>query len=95
MTYEQYKKKTMIKTTEHDPVNHPSHYTQGGIECIEAIKASMSTEEFLGYLKGNVEKYLWRYQHKDDPVKDLRKASWYLDMLIRHVTEHTEEESHE
>lgn len=38
-----------------DNVNHPAHYTQGGIECIEAIKASMTPEAFRGYLKGNVE----------------------------------------
>ncbi len=41
-----------------DMVNHPAHYTQGGIECIEAIKASMSDIEFLGYLKGNAMKYI-------------------------------------
>ena len=46
---------------QHDPVNSPSHYASGGIECIDAIKASMSHEAFLGYLKGNVQKYMWRY----------------------------------
>ena len=35
-----------------DPVNSPSHYTQGGIECIEAIKAQMSREEYMGFLVG-------------------------------------------
>ena len=64
-----------------DPVNHPSHYTQGGIECIEAIKASMSEEEFLGYLKGNAMKYLWRYRYKGNPSQDLRKAAFYLNLL--------------
>ena len=68
-----------------DPVNHPSHYTQGGIECIEAIKASMTHEEFCGYLKGCTIKYLWRYKHKGKPVEDLKKASWYQDRLIREV----------
>lgn len=65
-----------------DLVNHPSHYTQGGIECIEAIEASMSSEEFKGYLKGNALKYIWRYKHKNNPVEDLKKANWYLKKLI-------------
>ena len=66
-----------------DPVNNPSHYTQGGIECIDAIKASMSDEEYAGFLKGNALKYLWRYQHKGKPVEDLKKAEWYLGRLER------------
>ena len=65
-----------------DPVNRPSHYTAGGIECIDAIKASMSTEAFLGFLKGNVQKYMWRYEKKVAPVEDLKKAQWYLSKLI-------------
>ena len=64
-----------------DTVNHPAHYTQGGIECIEAIKASMTASEFRGYLKGNAMKYMWRYQLKNG-VEDLRKAQWYLNRLI-------------
>ena len=46
-----------------DPVNHPPHYTVGDIECIDAIKASMSQAEFEGYLKGAVLKYLWRFRY--------------------------------
>ena len=68
--------------SKHDPVNHPSHYASGGIECIEAIKASMSREAFLGYLKGNVQKYMWRYEKKANPVEDLKKARWYQERLI-------------
>ena len=68
--------------TQHDPVNSPSHYASGGIECIDAIKASMSHEAFLGYLKGNVQKYMWRYEKKVNPSEDLKKARWYLDKLI-------------
>ena len=64
-----------------DVVERPSHYNQGGIECIEAIEASMSREEYKGYLKGSVLKYVWRYQHKGKPVEDLRKANWFLDRL--------------
>lgn len=72
---------------ETDVVNSPEHYRQGGIEAIEAIKASMSREEFEGYLKGNAMKYLWRYRHKGKPGQDLRKAKWYLDRLLTALAE--------
>lgn len=65
-----------------DNVNHPSHYTQGEIECIDAIKASMSVLEYRGYLKGNIQKYIWRYNDKLKPQEDLKKAQWYLNQLI-------------
>lgn len=64
-----------------DNVNHPAHYTKGDIECIDAIKASMSPEAFAGYLKGNVLKYLWRYESKGKSDEDLAKAAWYTDRL--------------
>ena len=64
-----------------DPVNHPSHYTTGTIECIDAIEASMTPEEFRGYLKGCAVKYIWRYRHKGNEAQDLDKALWYLKRL--------------
>ena len=60
-----------------DEVNHPPHYTQGGIECFDAIRAALTPEEFRGYIKGNVLKYLWRERHKGGD-QDLKKARWYL-----------------
>ena len=65
-----------------DEVNHPPHYNNGKVECIEAIEASMSKEEYKGYLKGNALKYLWRYNYKGKPQQDLQKAQWYLNKLI-------------
>jgi len=67
----------------HDPVNSPAHYadTDGNIQCIEAIEASMSAAEFKGFLKGNVQKYVWRYSQKNGS-EDLKKAKWYLKRLI-------------
>jgi len=64
-----------------DMVNRPEHYRQGSVECIEAIESSMSREEFQGYLKGNIEKYVWRYRYKNG-AQDLAKARWYIDRLI-------------
>ena len=71
------------ETIEEDPVNHPSHYTGGGIECLDALEASMTPIEYAGFLKGQVFKYLWRYRLKGNPVQDLSKARFYLDRLIR------------
>ena len=68
-----------------DPVNHPSHYTRGGIECIDAIKASMSPEAFHGFLQGNAMKYIWRHDLKGKPVEDLDKAMWYLTRLRNEI----------
>tara|TARA_R100000084_G_scaffold107855_2_gene68986 strand:- start:3437 stop:3799 length:363 start_codon:yes stop_codon:yes gene_type:complete len=64
-----------------DTVNHPSHYTDGTIECIEAIEAQLTPEEYKGYLKGNVAKYVWREKHKGG-IESLKKAQWYLNRLI-------------
>lgn len=63
-----------------DAIN-PAHYQKGGIECIEAIEASMTQEAFKGFLKGNCIKYLYRYENKNG-VEDLKKAQWYLLRLI-------------
>ena len=64
-----------------DMVNHPSHYTQGGIECIDAIKAALGEEQYEGYLRGACIKYLWRYKMKSG-VESLKKSEWYLKRLI-------------
>lgn len=65
-----------------DVVNSPPHYKTGGIEAIEGIEASMAPEAYAGYLKGNIMKYMWRYERKGKPIEDLKKARWYLDRLI-------------
>jgi len=69
-----------------DAVNKPAHYQKavGGIECIEAIKASMNDEQYKGYLKGNVQKYVWRYEnHPNGKVQSLEKAQVYLKWLLQ------------
>tara|TARA_X000001388_G_C2224131_1_gene120450 strand:- start:558 stop:845 length:288 start_codon:yes stop_codon:yes gene_type:complete len=63
-----------------DMVNHPPHYNQYGIECIDAIKACTG-KHFDSYLQGNILKYLWRYDYKNG-IEDLKKAQWYLSKLI-------------
>ncbi|MDB4277817.1 DUF3310 domain-containing protein [Gammaproteobacteria bacterium] len=68
-----------------DVVNNPTHYNTGRIECIEAIRESMSSEAYAGYLKGNCMKYLWRYDYKGKPIEDLEKAQWYLAKLLKEL----------
>lgn len=76
MTFEEAKN----EISEKDNIN-PSHYIFGGIETIEYLKAKMTADEFRGFLKGNVLKYVSREAEKNG-VEDLKKAKWYLDKLI-------------
>lgn len=64
-----------------DEVNSPSHYKQGDIECIDAIKAALTPEEWRGYCKGNCLKYVWRERYKQQDTA-LAKAQWYLNRLL-------------
>jgi len=64
-----------------DMVNHPPHYNQSGIECLDAIQAA-TDEGFEYYLQGNIIKYIWRYRYKNG-VEDLEKALFYLKRLIK------------
>ena len=64
-----------------DPVNNPAHYGLGKIECIEYIQDFLTTEEYIGYLRGNIAKYMHRWRYKNG-VEDLKKAQWYLDRLV-------------
>lgn len=75
----------MLNEQSVDVVNSPPHYKTGGIEAIEGIEASMAPEAYAGYLKGSVMKYLWRYEKKEKPLEDLKKARWFLDRLIQKV----------
>lgn len=67
-------------TVEH--VNSPLHYqSSNGIECIDAIEAALTPDEFRGFLKGNAIKYLWRNGKKDNAEQDAKKGRWYMDRL--------------
>lgn len=61
-----------------DPINHPDHYqSESGIECIDAIRAALTPEEFRGYCKGAALKYIWRERKKGEN-ESLGKGVWYL-----------------
>lgn len=69
-----------VEKSENDNIN-PNHYIFGGIETIEYLDAKMTAEEYRGFLKGNVLKYVSREAEKNG-LEDLKKAKWYLDKLI-------------
>ena len=77
-------KQVTVEIEEVDEVNHPPHYGFGGIEVIDYIKAKLTPEEFRGYLKGNVIKYISRDDHKNGIV-DWNKADWYVDRYVEEV----------
>jgi hypothetical protein len=66
---------------DHDPVNHPSHYTShpSGVECI-------TIAEHFGFNLGNALKYIWRAGLKSpDALQDLEKAKWYISREIERL----------
>lgn len=67
-----------------DSASDPDHYKQGDIECIDYIKSVLSKEGYIGYLQGNITKYLHRWKDKNG-VEDLDKAHVYLNWLIKEV----------
>ena len=60
-----------------DNVNHPKHYGQGKIECLEYIEDMLTEEEYIGYLRGNITKYNHRFRYKGRAKEDLEKAEFY------------------
>ena len=70
---------------EHDAVEHPVHYTQGGVECIDAIKAATVGKNGIeAVCTANAIKYLWRYEAKNG-LEDVKKAAWYVNRLIQEL----------
>ncbi|BFH71912.1 hypothetical protein J27TS7_08330 [Paenibacillus dendritiformis] len=78
---QQLEKAPMAQHPEHDPVERPSHYTVGGIETIDIIRAKLTPEEFRGYCKGNVLKYVCRERWKGGD-EDLRKTQKYIEFVL-------------
>lgn len=68
-----------------DAVNHPAHYTQGGIECIDALAAAtVGLEGIQAVCAANAIKYIWRFKDKNG-VQDLDKAMWYIQRLKEEI----------
>lgn len=74
-----------IDAAKDEIVNHPNHYKgENGIECIQAIRAALTYEEFEGYCKGNIFKYIWRAKKKGG-LNDIAKAVKYAEFLIKGI----------
>jgi len=74
-----------------DNVNHPAHYTSGGIECIDCIRSAVANKPpEQAFLVGNIIKYLYRYQDKNG-LEDVQKAEWYLRKLIELLEEEADQ----
>lgn len=68
-----------------DVVNHPKHYTSGKYEVIKVIEDKMTASQFIGFLIGNILKYIMRAPLKGNALQDYKKAKWYLDYLIEYL----------
>lgn len=75
-----------------DAVNAPAHYTQGSVECIDALEAALGADGFRAYCRGAALKYLWRAPHKGAELEDYRKAAWYIQRIIRGMAQHDQAE---
>ncbi len=71
-----------MKNENNDKINNPAHYTAGGIETLDYIKAKV--KDYPSYAAGNILKYVSRYEHKNG-IEDLKKAQFYLNDLIKEM----------
>lgn len=74
-------------------VNHPSHYCQGDMECIEGLIGAFGRKEVATFCKINAMKYIWRLGHKDDEAQEIGKIKWYLDKYLELAEERDLEEA--
>ncbi len=68
-------------TKENDNVNKPPHYTQGSVECIEAMEAAYGRQAVIDFCMCNAFKYQWRFKHKNGK-EDILKAQWYQNKML-------------
>lgn len=72
-------------TPDEDIINAPHHYHKGGMDVYEIMQAKYTKEKYEGFCLGNVNKYVIRYEEKNTPLADLRKARFNLDRLIESI----------
>jgi Protein of unknwon function (DUF3310) len=67
----------------------PAHYLlRDGSQSIDFIEATLTPDQFEGFLRGNTLKYLIRYPHKGQAASDLAKATDYANRLKAHCDKH-------
>ena len=71
-------------------IEHPSHYggKENPYECIKVLEDWLPRDEFIGFLRGNIIKYICRCENKDNKIEDLKKAECYLHFLITYEQQH-------
>ena len=65
-----------------DEINKPKHYTQGTVECLDALDSMLEESSRIDFYRSQIDKYMWRLRDKGDPLKDAKKAQFYLGRLI-------------
>lgn len=84
-TLQDFKNNIPTNELKSDMVNHPSHYNQGGIECIDAIESALiGLSGAEAFYTGNIIKYIWRWKQKHG-TEDLEKIEFYLNRLMKYV----------
>ena len=63
-------------------ISKPKHYTQGNVECLDAIDSMLEESSRIDFYRTQIVKYMWRLRDKGDSLKDAKKAQFYLDRLI-------------
>lgn len=71
-----------MKSADDSVVNHPSHYSHDGFECIDVMLSCFGPDDVMAFCKLNAFKYLYRSNFKGHPIQDLEKANWYLDKYM-------------
>jgi hypothetical protein len=74
--------KEIIMEDKKEMVNHPDHYNNGSMECIDAMVGAYGEYSTAEFCKINAFKYLWRLGHKDDEAQEIGKIKWYLDKYL-------------
>ena len=69
-----------------DEITKPKHYTQGKVECLDAIDSMLEESSRIDFYRSQVVKYMWRLRDKDDPLKGAQKARFYIDRLIEKLS---------
>ena len=64
-----------------DAVHHPSHYCKGSMEFWDAMKKLLPKDEYIGAMKYNAMKYIYRCPDKDNAIQDLDKSIAFINKL--------------
>ncbi len=70
-----------------DLINEPPHYNIGDINCLQLIKQQLGKEGYLAYLTGSAYKYLYRHEHKEENIADLKKCKYFIEAKIKELEE--------